>query len=241
MALLRPFPFVTGYRLQDGDQMNKVAMEPAYSLDTAVVAEGNSQVTSYYLEATTNVITGGADGTGVRLPQPNPCWAVEIFNNTASGKVIYPHFAADETINGSSTLALPAGAYVRLFCAGSNWIGFVYEGPPADRTAVRMQAQWDVGSIVQNGTFYFCFDAPYAGIINSLKHVCNTGSFTLDTQINGVDVTGLSAVTPTSTPTVTPATANNAFAQGGTISGIISSAAGSPTNALLSLNITWTG
>lgn len=241
MSLLRPLPFVIGYRLQDGDQMNKVAMEPAYSLDTSIVAEGNSQLTAYYLEATTNVITGGADGTGVRLPFPNPCWAIEIFNTTNSGKVIYPHFPTGETINGSSTLALPAGAYVRLFNAGSNWIGFVYEGPPADRTAVRMQAQWDVGSIVQNGTFYFCFDAPYAGLINSLKHVCGTGSFTLDVQINGVDVTGLSAVTPTSTPTTTNATGANAFSQGGTISGIISSASGSPTNALLSLNISWTG
>lgn len=108
------------------------------------------------------------------------------------------------------------------------------------RSYARMQMEWPVGSGVSNGTVYFTYDAPYDGTITRMKHFCNTGSFTVAIQINGVSVTGLGAVTPTGTPTTTNATAVRTFTVGQRISAVITGATGSPTDALLSLNVTWT-
>jgi hypothetical protein len=109
------------------------------------------------------------------------------------------------------------------------------------RQSVRLQAQWNSGSTIVNDTFYFAYDAPYAGTINSLTHFCSTGSFTCAVQINGVSVTGLGAVAPTATPATTNATAANTFSAGQRISGTITAASTTPapTDALLSLNVTW--
>jgi hypothetical protein len=124
---------------------------------------------------------------------------------------------------------------------------YIYDGAWAlavgatgnSRQAARLQAQWASGAIVANSTIYFAYDAPYDGTINSMTHLCTTGSFTVAVQINGTPVTGLGAVSPTSTPTTTNATAANTFTAGQRISGVITSASGSPTDVLLSLNVTW--
>jgi hypothetical protein len=104
-----------------------------------------------------------------------------------------------------------------------------------------MQAQWVSGAVVVNDTFWFSYDAPYAGTINSLTHFTTVGSFTVAVQINGVSVTGLGAVAPTSTPTTTNASAANTFTAGQRISGVItgSSTTPAPTDAVLSLAVTW--
>lgn len=107
------------------------------------------------------------------------------------------------------------------------------------RQSARMQISWASGAVVTNDTVYFVYDAPYPGTINSMTHFCTTGSFTVAVKIAGTNVTGLAAVSPTSTPTTTNATAANAFTAGQIISGVITSAASSPTDALLSLNVTW--
>lgn len=109
----------------------------------------------------------------------------------------------------------------------------------AARSAARMQIQWPTGTVAVNGTVHFVYDTPYTGMINSMTHYCTTGSFAVDVQINGVSVTGLS-VTPTDTPTTTNATAARTFTAGQRISAVITGATGSPTSALLSLNVTWT-
>jgi hypothetical protein len=107
------------------------------------------------------------------------------------------------------------------------------------RPYARMQIEWPATAILANGTVYFVYDAPSAGTINSMTHFCNTGSFTANIQINGVSVTGLSAVAPTNTPTTTAATAARTFSAGQRISCVLTGATGSPTDALLSLNVTW--
>jgi hypothetical protein len=102
-----------------------------------------------------------------------------------------------------------------------------------------MQAEWPAGAIVNNGTVHVCWDPPYAGTINSLKHICNTGSFTAAIQINGGVVTGLSAITPTGTITTTNASAANTFTAGQPIDAVITSATTNAADATLSLNVTW--
>jgi hypothetical protein len=111
---------------------------------------------------------------------------------------------------------------------------------PAARNAARMQAAWDGAAIVENDTYYLCFDAPYAGTINTLKYFTGAGSFSVAIQIGGVSVTGLSAVSVSSaTPATATATAANTFSAGAQITAVVTGATGDPVNALLSLAVTW--
>lgn len=107
------------------------------------------------------------------------------------------------------------------------------------RSAARMQAQWVSGAVVQNTTVHW-YDVPYNGTINSLTYFTGVGSFVVAIQINGVSVTGLSAITVNNTTAATAtATAANTFTAGQRITALITGATTSPTNALLSLNATW--
>jgi hypothetical protein len=116
--LLEDFPFEPGFRLTDGDLLNKVAAEPAYSVDNTVTATGTAAATAYSIRATTTIITGGADQTGVRLPQPKVGRILFVWNFTASGKKVYP-FATD-TINSAASADIPFSQGMVLICTGSN-------------------------------------------------------------------------------------------------------------------------
>lgn len=107
------------------------------------------------------------------------------------------------------------------------------------RNSGKLQAQWVNGAIVTDDTVWMSYDAPYAGTINTLKHVTGTGSFTVAIKINGTNVTSLSAVSVSSTPATATATAANTFAAGDVITAVISAATGSPTGAMLSVDLTW--
>jgi hypothetical protein len=111
----------------------------------------------------------------------------------------------------------------------------------ADTSKVRMQLQWVTGAIVIDGTVWFCFDPPYDGTINSLTYFTGNDSFDVSVEIAGTPVTGLSSVAvSSSTPSTTDATGDNVFLAGNPVTGVISGTTGSPTDALLSLNVTWT-
>jgi hypothetical protein len=121
----------------------------------------------------------------------------------------------------------------------AKWIALGSGGITA-RNAARMQLAWDNPAIVVNDTVYFVYDAPYAGTINSMTYFTGAGSFTCNVQIVTTSVTGLAAVAVSSaTPATTNATAANTFTAGQRIGVVITSATGSPTDALLSLNVTW--
>jgi hypothetical protein len=108
-----------------------------------------------------------------------------------------------------------------------------------DRNA-RLQAQWVSGAVVQNDTVWLAYDAPYAGTVNSLKYFASNGSFSVAIQINGVNVTGLSGISVSSaTPATATATGANTFGIGQRITAVVTGATGSPTDALLSLAVTW--
>lgn len=96
------------------------------------------------------------------------------------------------------------------------------------------------GAVLTNNTFWFTLNAPVPFTINSLTHQTGAGSFTANVQINGVSVTGLSAVSVTTSKTTTSATAANTVVEGDVITVVVTAAAGSPTDAVLSLNFTQT-
>ena len=115
------------------------------------------------------------------------------------------------------------------------------QGPAGtSRNTARLQTQWVTGAIVANDTVWLAYDAPYAGTVNALTYFTGNGSFSVAVQINGTNVTGLSAVSVSSaTPATTNATAANTFTAGQRITAVITAATGSPTDALLSLAVTW--
>jgi hypothetical protein len=73
-----------------------------------------------------------------------------------------------------------------------------------------------------------------------MTYFCGTGSFTVAVQISGTPVTGLGSINNNSaTPATTAATGANTFTAGQIISAVPSSPSGSPTDALLILDVTW--
>lgn len=100
---------------------------------------------------------------------------------------------------------------------------------------------WAGGGIVANGTYVFTLHVPGAGTVDSLTYKTGNGSFTCNVRINGTSVTSLSALSVTSsTKATTNATGADTFAAGDTIDIVITSATSSPTDAALSLNVTYT-
>jgi hypothetical protein len=136
-----------------------------------------------------------------------------------------------------TNFSLPGGAVLQW--DATKWIAAPSGGVTA-RNAARMQLAWDTGAVVANDTLYFVYDAPYGGTVNSMTYFTGNGSFTCNVQIAGTSVTGLAAVAVSSaTPATATATAANTFTAGQRIGVVITAATGSPTDALLSLNVTW--
>ena len=110
---------------------------------------------------------------------------------------------------------------------------------PKARDKARLQAQWQNAATVSDDTVWW-WDMPYGGTISTLKYFTGNGSFTVAIKINGTTVTGLGAVAvSSSTPATATATAANTFAAGDNITAVITGSTGSPTDALLSLAVTW--
>lgn len=121
---------------------------------------------------------------------------------------------------------------------GSGWDVVATAGTA--RNTAKLQAQWVSGATVANDTVYLAFSVPYAGTINSLDYFTGVGSFAVSIYINGSVVTGLAALAVNNTaPANAAATAANTFSAGAKITAVITAVAGSPTDALLNLNITW--
>jgi hypothetical protein len=112
--------------------------------------------------------------------------------------------------------------------------------PGTSRNAARLQAQWINAAVVSDDTVWLAFDAPYGGTVNSLTYFTGNGSFNVSVQINGMPVTDLGAIAVISaTPATTAATGLNTFVAGQRITAVITGSTGSPTDALLSLAVTW--
>jgi hypothetical protein len=108
------------------------------------------------------------------------------------------------------------------------------------RTSVTMELQWTSGAIVTNDTVYFVYSPPYGGTINSLTYFTGAGSYTVDVNINGVGVGGLTGITVnSSSPATANATSTRTFSAGQPITATTSSATSDPTDTMLVLSVTW--
>src|SRR5215510_12768485 len=115
MTLYMDEPFEPGFRLTDGDQLNKVFAAPTWSADSAVSATGTNQATAYNIRGTVTNITAGVANTGLRLPPPKPGRVLVIWNLTATSERLYANDVLD-TINGDPFLDITPGTGAILTC-----------------------------------------------------------------------------------------------------------------------------
>lgn len=148
MSLINPAPYSPGKALQDGAQLNEEAALPALSVEYGIVATGNNVGSAYRLEAAVSVISGGGNGTGVRLPFPKPGLMVNVVNLSGSAKIIYPY--RSDLINGGSSVTQAGATLQVLYCVG-DWISIVvgtmdFSGLPTSPGAVG--TLWNNGGVV---------------------------------------------------------------------------------------------
>ena len=94
---------------------------------------------------------------------------------------------------------------------------------------------------VGDGTFNAELKAPYGYIINNLASKLEAGSCSVAIKINGVNVTGLSAVAATTNLITSTATAANVVAAGDRLTFVITNTAGGAAKLGLTINTTRNG
>jgi hypothetical protein len=200
------------------DTMTRVVNSSSSGGTTAISLSGSAIVGLTLTQASvvTATITGGTiDGATVGAASPSTGAFTTLTSSTPSA--------------GTNSTVVATTAFVRSVASTAG-----------------VSIQWTGGVIVTNSTYYFTISAPYAGTITSMDSYSGTGSFTANVQLiatitgTATSVTGLSAVSVTSTQTNTSATAANTFSATNVIQVIITSATSSPTNAVLNLRITKT-
>ena len=136
---------------------------------------------------------------------------------------------------------------VILSSAPNTFVGFNASGVPAAMSRATLLAllglskatlTLNVANVV-NGTLTLSQRLPAGFSIASLDRSVATGSFTIDIRINGTSVTGLSSLTVNSPSNVNTAatTGGNTAVEGDTVTASITGATGSPTAAVISLNL----
>lgn len=179
---------------------------------------------------------GGASVTVSATPPTSPAVGNLWFNSVIAQTFLWYQDADSSqwvvAVNQPGLADAPndANTYGR---SGAAWVAI-----PA-RNQARLHVQWVMGALVTADTAWFVYGAPYAGTINSLTYLSKTGTFTCAVQINGTNVGGLSGLAVNATAATASANANNSFAAGAIITAVITSPASSPTDAILSLAVTW--
>lgn len=131
----------------------------------------------------------------------------------------YPNFASFPTNPPDGSLALDRSTGILYYSSGGSWLP---NGAPSALTG-------DIsGQIlnVENRTYVPTYSASEARTLTTLAVVLESGTCTLNVQIDGVTVTGLSALAITATPQVFTATALRSVPSSGKITAIVSAQTG---------------
>ena len=142
----------------------------------------------------------------------------------------------------AGTPPIPAGTLfeTEIPVGGGNYSTrrFMYSDIVPTTRLEQLSLDWDSNTPVVAGSSFALLAAQWSSAtILSCSATCSGGSFAAAIQINGSAVTGLSAVTVNATPTTTNATGGNTLATGGSVSVAISGVTGTPTNAIIQINL----
>lgn len=126
---MNPDPFLSGYRLIDGDELNDVVANPEWSVSGDITATvGGTVLTSAKIVATvTNLTTVAATGAGVSIPQAMPGRVLVIVNQGANSAQVFAEKGS--TIDGvAGNVGIPVlsdSAIVIVGVAVDEWISIV--------------------------------------------------------------------------------------------------------------------
>lgn len=184
-----------------------------------------------------------ADGTAQNFMQG----MTNVDNNIVVGSGALSTSATDKFIYGATCAGTPTGTPTsftgrspfvydstnnKLYFNNSGWM---MVGSPASS----IEAQ--LSGALSAATYKMVTYATFSFRINGIYGLCHTsGTSTLAVKINGTNVTGLSALSVTSTPQNATATAANTVAIGDQVTFTFSSLSGTPTDVFSTLGITRT-
>lgn len=180
-------------------------------------------------------VMGSISATGtLTLPASPRRFALNNVTNSTHPVVV----KTPGTVSARGTLA--ASAVGDFYCDGTNVVADTAASSVTARDVGAISVPWGPGSVVQDGTYEIMYKLPYAGTITSMDYYAGTGSFSVALKLNGTNITGLSAVSvASSTPANTAASAANTFAASARLTAVITGTTGSPTPAMLFVNVTW--
>ena len=115
---MQPDPFISGYRLIDGDELNDVIANPSWSVSPTVSATPGGTVNNSVLVnfAITNVATVSAPGAGIALPQALPGRLLIIQNNGVNALTMYAQDGSSIVgVPGNIGVTVPAGTTVFVY------------------------------------------------------------------------------------------------------------------------------
>ncbi len=116
-------PFLPGFRLNDGSDLNAALAAPGGSVESGIVATGTTIADAYALRAAINQIATTAASTGVKLPNLPVGKSLDVYNDGASTLTVY---ATGQTIDGTAgATGVPLSTalrcrYTRMTAA--NWV-----------------------------------------------------------------------------------------------------------------------
>lgn len=121
---MTPDPFISGYRLIDGDELNNVTANPTWSASGAISATtggtvSNSQKIYFTL---TEITSSSALGAGVTLPFALEGRVLLIRNNSAHNVTIYAEDSTVEGVPGSVGVVIgPLAGYMLTALTNGAW------------------------------------------------------------------------------------------------------------------------
>jgi hypothetical protein len=142
-----------------------------------------------------------------------------IAATTVTGKALTNFSAGAGTVSASDTIL---SAFNKIW----GWI-----------TSLWVNSYTGMMAAPADGTYTIDLYAAFAGTINSLKIITDSGTTTAAVKINGTNVTGISAVSVSSSIATGTASAANAFVVGDKITLVLSSSS-SPVNMAFTLKYT---
>ncbi len=232
------FALVAAAQNQKELPINNALVQLSASVNSELSVVFSSNLRTLTADEFTNYgyfIMGSLSATGtLTLPASPRRFALNNALNSGHSVVV----KTPGTVSAVATLL--AAAVGDFYCDGTNVVGDTASGGATPRDVGVINVPWGPGSVVQDGTYEVMYKLPYPGTVTSMDYYAGTGSFTVNLKLNGTSVTSLSAVSVASpTPANTAATGANTFSAGARLTAVITGTSGSPTPAMLFINMAW--
>lgn len=200
----------------------------------------------------------GTDGSGARGWKDDPAGGAVDSVNGQTGAVVLDLEDVGASTFGAELAAVadaPAartkiGVTAMAVLDDNEFVVGVTDDDPVPKTPAEVLAilgmasqaiplSWELSEEAADGTYSFTCSMPRGGTVTGLTHVCASRSAgSIAVQIGGVNVTGLTSITPSTSKTTTSSSGANTFATGNEVTMVISGTS-DITGLRVALNVTW--